>query len=47
MYEWSKSIPNEFLYMLPYVLTLLLLAFAAGKNRAPAAAGEPYDPGKR
>jgi ABC-type uncharacterized transport system permease subunit len=47
LYEWSKAIPNEFLYMLPYVLTLLLLAFAAGKNRAPAAAGEPYDPGKR
>ncbi|ASS67719.1 ABC transporter permease [Paenibacillus sp. D51F] len=47
LFEWSKAIPNEFLYMLPYVLTLLLLAFAAGKNRAPAAAGEPYDPGKR
>ncbi|OXM14587.1 ABC transporter permease [Paenibacillus herberti] len=47
LFEWSQSIPNEFLYMLPYLLTLLLLAFAAGKSRAPSALGDPYDPGKR
>ncbi|MGN7457775.1 ABC transporter permease [Paenibacillus pasadenensis] len=47
LFDWSKSIPNEFLYMLPYVLTLLVLAIAAGKSRAPAAVGEPYDPSKR
>ncbi|MCM3750086.1 ABC transporter permease [Paenibacillus pasadenensis] len=47
LFAWSQSIPNEFLYMLPYILTLLLLAVAAGKSRAPSALGEPYDPGKR
>lgn len=47
LFDFSKLIPNEVLYMLPYVLTLLVLAFSAGKTRAPAAAGEPYDPGKR
>ncbi|AJY74956.1 ABC transporter permease [Paenibacillus beijingensis] len=47
LFDFSKHIPNEVLYMLPYVLTLLVLAFSAGKSNAPAAAGEPYDPGKR
>ncbi|CAM4284056.1 ABC transporter permease [Paenibacillus tarimensis] len=48
LFDWSRDIPTEFLYMLPYVLTLLVLAGAAGKAvKGPAAAGEPYDPGKR
>ena len=32
---------------LPYILTLLLLVFFSGKNRAPRALGEIYDKGKR
>ena len=32
---------------LPYVLTLLLLVFFSGSNRAPRALGEIYDKGKR
>lgn len=47
LFTWSQHIPNEVLYMLPYLLTLVVLAISAGKSRAPAAAGEPYDPSKR
>ncbi|GIO11910.1 ABC transporter permease [Cohnella xylanilytica] len=48
LYDWSAHIPMEFLYMLPYLLTLLVLAGAVGKGvKGPAAAGEPYDPSKR
>ncbi|MBI9008888.1 MAG: ABC transporter permease [Tenericutes bacterium] len=38
----------ENLYMmLPYILTLIVLAFTSKKSRAPKAEGIPYDPGKR
>ncbi|MGG1519464.1 ABC transporter permease [Paenibacillus oryzisoli] len=47
LFEFSKHIPQEFLYMLPYVLTILVLAGAVGRSKAPSALGEPYDPGKR
>ncbi|MBB3114135.1 simple sugar transport system permease protein [Paenibacillus phyllosphaerae] len=47
LFEFSQQIPQEFFYMLPYVLTLLVLAAAVGRSRAPGALGEPYDPGKR
>lgn len=33
--------------MLPYLITLLLLAFTSKQSRAPKAEGIPYDPGKR
>ncbi len=33
--------------MLPYVVTLVVLAVTSKNSRAPKAAGEPYDPGKR
>ncbi|MCK4551328.1 MAG: ABC transporter permease [Tenericutes bacterium] len=33
--------------MLPYILTLVVLAFTSKKSRAPKAEGIPYDPGKR
>jgi ABC-type uncharacterized transport system permease subunit len=36
-------IPYQFLLMLPYVLTLLVLAGYAGKTRAPAALGVPLE----
>ncbi|OXM86594.1 ABC transporter permease [Paenibacillus rigui] len=47
LFDFAKSIPVEFLYMLPYVLTILVLAGAVGRSNAPSALGEPYDPGKR
>lgn len=46
-YDWSKNIPNEFIYMLPYVLTILVLAGVVGRATAPSSLGEPYDPAKR
>lgn len=47
LFSWSSSIPQEFIYMLPYVLTIIVLVAAVGRSRAPSALGEPYDPGKR
>lgn len=47
LFDWAKSIPMEFLYMLPYLLTILVLAGAVGRAYPPASLGEPYDPGKR
>lgn len=35
-------IPQQFITMLPYVLTIVVLAVSAGKVRPPAAAGQPY-----
>ncbi|MBB6673371.1 ABC transporter permease [Cohnella nanjingensis] len=46
-FDFAAHIPNEFLYMLPYVLTLLVLAGVVGSVRGPSAAGQPYDPSKR
>lgn len=47
IYDWAKSIPTEVFYMLPYLLTLLVLLFAVGRTSGPSALGETYDPGKR
>lgn len=47
MYGVSQNVPAEFIYMLPYLLTILILAGAVGRAYPPAALGEPYDPGKR
>jgi len=38
-----NNVPNQFITMLPYVFTILVLAFAAGKVRPPAAAGKSYE----
>ena len=38
---------SDLIMTLPYVLTLLLLVFFSGSNRAPRALGEIYDKGKR
>jgi simple sugar transport system permease protein len=38
---------SDLIMILPYVLTLLLLVFFSGSNRAPRALGEIYDKGKR
>lgn len=37
------NIPQPFINMLPYVLTIIVLALSAGKVRPPAAAGRPYE----
>lgn len=37
-------VPNEFLQMLPYVVTMIVLAGVIGRAHAPAAIGRPYDP---
>ena len=36
------NIPAQFVNLLPYVLTLVVLAVAAGRVRAPAASGQPF-----
>ncbi|WP_139991400.1 ABC transporter permease [Paenibacillus paridis] len=46
-FEFAQHIPSEFFYMLPYVLTLIVLAGAVGRSNAPSALGQPYDPAKR
>ncbi|MFB5760287.1 ABC transporter permease [Paenibacillus medicaginis] len=47
LFAWSQSIPQEIIFMLPYVLTIIVLVGAVGRSSAPAALGQPYDPGKR
>jgi simple sugar transport system permease protein len=38
----ARTIPYEFLLMLPYVLTILVLLFRAGRSDAPEVLGRPY-----
>ena len=40
----GAGMPNEFLQMLPYVVTMAVLAGAIGRSRPPASVGKPYDP---
>lgn len=47
LFEWSKDIPQEFIFMIPYVLTIIVLVGAVGRSAAPKALGQPYDPSKR
>lgn len=37
-----EAIPNEFIQMIPYVLTIIVLAGFGGRAIAPAAVGKPY-----
>ncbi|MEZ5263087.1 MAG: ABC transporter permease [Acidimicrobiales bacterium] len=41
-FERVIDVPPQFIGMLPYVLTIIVLAVFAGRVRAPAAAGQPY-----
>lgn len=43
----SLPIPNEIYKMIPYVATLVLLAFLSKSSQAPKAEGIPYDKGSR
>jgi ABC-type uncharacterized transport system permease subunit len=42
----SKSVSGDFVYMTPYVTTLIVLAFASQRLRPPAADGRPYRKGQ-
>lgn len=41
------TIPNEIYKMVPYIATLIVLAFTSKSSQAPKASGEPYDKGSR
>ncbi len=41
------GLPIYFYNLVPYIVVLLVLAFTAGKSRAPKAEGIPYDKGQR
>lgn len=43
----SIPIPNEVYKMIPYVATLIVLAFSSKNSQAPKAEGIPYDKGSR
>ncbi len=41
------GISSDVYRMLPYIITLIVLAFTSKRSRAPKAEGQPYDKGKR
>ena len=43
----NLDIPTQIYRMLPYIATLVVLAFTSKKSQAPKAAGTPYDKGTR
>ena len=43
----NLNMPMYFYNLIPYVAVLIVLAFTAGKSRAPKAEGIPYDKGAR
>jgi simple sugar transport system permease protein len=43
----SLNIPSGIYNMLPYIISLIVLAFTSKKSRAPKAEGIPYDKGSR
>jgi ABC-type uncharacterized transport system permease subunit len=46
MFESKIPIPSQFVQMFPYVLAVVVLAWFAGKSKAPAADGIPYEKGE-
>ncbi len=47
VYGLTAYVPIEFIFMLPYILTILVLAGVVGRSQAPASLGKPYDTGSR
>ena len=43
----ALKLPGSVYNMLPYIISLVVLAFTSGKSRAPKAEGIPYDKGQR
>ena len=43
----ALKLPGTVYNMLPYIISLVVLAFTSGKSRAPKAEGIPYDKGQR
>ena len=43
----ALNLPSQVYNMLPYIISLVVLAFTSGKSRAPKAEGVPYDKGSR
>ncbi|MEG0018262.1 MAG: ABC transporter permease, partial [Hydrogenoanaerobacterium sp.] len=43
----SLGIPNDIYKMIPYIATLIVLAFTSKNSQAPKASGVPYDKGGR
>lgn len=43
----ALNIPGTYYKMLPYIISLLVLAVSSKKSRAPKAEGIPYDKGQR
>lgn len=41
------NVPNEFLFALPYILTMLAVTGLVGRSIAPAASGIPYEKGEK
>ncbi len=48
-FDWlvSLNIPGTVYNMMPYIVSLIVLALTSGKSRAPKAEGIPYDKGMR
>ncbi len=46
MIAQTMDIPSQFVGILPYVMTIVILTISAGKVRPPAASGQPYEKGK-
>ncbi len=43
----SLQLPSSVYNMLPYIISLIVLAFTSQNSRAPKAEGIPYDKGQR
>ena len=43
----ALNIPGSVYNMMPYLISLVVLAFTSKKSRAPKAEGIPYDKGQR
>ncbi len=47
VYQFFRKIPVDIIKLMPFAITLLILALTSKKSQGPRAAGEPYDQGKR